>query len=941
MSQTPSATTHNDFPMFITLGTEPGETFRRLCAVAAQHGRRLRRGADFWLVASDTHFSPPRHIGDDEEAQGGVDPLIGSFHENKLADLESRLRLFGDGILWHLTRHQCEHPGGREEDIGTGNRPALGRADFRMNRQHLRKAISEGMHTYANERRKLRAAADAGQAGMDDALSCLVIVSTPGGEGSGALADTCREIRLLGREHGVPVRLTAVLLDIGTLYPANKQAALRNRGWTLNTLCAELTGQYRDPEGLNALSDAPLVDRIIISSNAGPSSELGTLDEQEALLARELYYLCFTPLGQRMREDIIDVDANRCKDDAGAPCAGSAMGMGGIDLDRSRVEQFLSAFLAGTFAHSIIHADPGDARELGSKAAAQFHLREGEAENHTTRFLTLPDGQGPDAYAEAAGSFEDRFRDLRGWRRAQMIGEAYRTVTNQMVPNELVPRMKGRANDLVSQLHTQLEAQKAPWSKELGGLSREKAYLNGLAAETRESVRAISQKAEDVSQAAAAVALQVEECQQRLDRFAQMPPLLRALCFPIVWGISRRYRELGAQAIQLELSLAACRVANEDVFVPIQNYLLSELNYAQRLEGVLQEAELRSKTRASKLLDAPASILRTPTGLELADRIFLEGIWKAQTQQGGLGRLTLQMLNTIIERDGNVFRFLQAPSDQVYERLTLCSRNLLRPSVDTLDVMPEFRARYGNGRLAPVMERIVKDSLPRIRTRGEVGRHIPVVKVAGVPAGSDVAWLREVLAQTDRTEGSWEIVELPRPCDAIVFASYRSSLSLTGLIDLHEPPPEPPTARERIDGAADPLLALIPAGRMRPSDARVACAYAQAAGLLRHDAEDGYCLRQADGRERSLGRTAPEAIASLRSSFDDVVHIYSSWGERLLDEGEAALGKLRELRSGSDQGIEGNGRALHNAAAADRAIDESGELLQFLENLRRKRATRR
>ena len=321
--------------------------------------------------------------------------------------------------------------------------------------------------------------------------------------------------------------------------------------------------------------------------------------------------------------------------------------------------------------------------------------------------------------------------------------------------------------------------------------------------------------------------------------------------------------------------------------------------------------------------------------------MFLKGIWKAQTQQGGLERLTLGMLNTILESDGTLFHFLEASPDQVYERLTSCARGLLKPSVDALDVMTEFRGRYGDGRLVPVMERILKDSLPRIRTKGEVGKHIPVVKVAGVPAGSDVAWLRDVLTQTDRTEGSWEIVELPRPCDAIVFASYRSSLSLTMLIELHDAPADAPTARERIDGAADPLLALVPAGRMRASDARVAAAYAEAAGLLRHDVQDGHCLRQADGRERSLGPTAPEALANLRRSFDDVVHIYSSLGERLLDAGEAAVEKLRELRSRVDRSVEGNGKVLYDAVAVDRAIDEARELLGFVENLRRKRAAQR
>jgi len=931
----------SEFVMVVTVGTEAAETVRKMHAIAAQHGQPLRHGVNVWSTASDTHFTPPRQSGDGEAALGTVDPLIGVFIENQFADLESRVRLWDTGELWHLSQHQCEHAGTREEGIGTGNTPAWGRADFRMNRQYHRKAGSEGMHACANERRKLRAATEGGQGGMDDALSCLVIVSSAGGEGSGAFLDICREIRSLASEHGIQVRIIAVLLDIGTLFPPNRLVTLRNRRWLLNSLRAVLTGQYRDPEGLNARSDAPLVDRLIISTNAGPSSELATLDEQEALTAKELYYLFFTPLGQRMREDIVDVDANRGKDDSGAPCAGSALGMSVIDLDRGRVKEFVSAFLAEAVAHSILHADAAGAGKLGREAAAQLHLREGEAENHTTRYITLSDGQAPDVFAEADGSFHARFKDLRGWRRAQMTGEAYRTAMNQAVPNVLVPRMRERAKDLRADVRKQWENQRKPWSKEMAGVSKAKAFLNGLLAEIRESARANSRKIEDISQTAAAVAIQVDECQQELEALARMSWLLRMLSSLSIWSTSRRYREAGAQAIRLELCLAACRVAQEDVFVPLQDYLLSELNQVQSLEGVLQETEVRSQARAAALLHAPPSILRTPTGLELVDRLFLKGFLKDQIQQAGLERLTRQTLDSILKVEGTLFRFLEGSADQVYESLTSCSLDLLRPSIDALDVMAAFRERYGDERLAPVVDRVLKESLPRIRTRGEVGKHIPIVKLVGVPAGADSAWLRGLLAQTDHTEGSWEIVELPSPCDAIVFASYRSSLSLTMIIEQHEAPPEGQTARERIEGAADPLLAIVPAGRMRVSDARVAAAYAEAAGLLRHDAKDGYCLRQADHRDRSLGPAVSEALASLQSSFDDVVHIYSAWGECLIEVGEAALGKLRDLRSNAGRSIEGNGSALHDATAVDRAMDETKELLELVGNLRRRRAAQR
>jgi len=460
------------------------------------------------------------------------------FHENRLADKESRKRFCEAGELWYLSLDQCEHPGTREEGMGTGNMPAWGRADFRMNRQHLRKSISEGMHVYANERRKLREATVNGNVARDDALVCVVLSSVAGGEGSGAYADICRETRSLALDLGIQVNLNAIPLDIGTIAPPNKVVALRNRKWALNNLRIELTGHYRDPEGLNAQLVTPLVDRVLVSSNAGTHSEVATLDEQEALLANQLYYWFYTPLGERLREDIVDVDANRGVDDSGAPRAGSAMGTCFIHLDRGKVKRFVGACHAVGFASRILGADTEGAKNLGRQAASQLHLREDDVDNQTSRYLTLAGGQGADAFAEVEGSFKSRHEGLHGWPRVQAVRVAYQDIISQLIPAVLVPRMEARAKALQDEVRGRWAKEMAPWSKELAGLSKAKGFLNGLIGELRESKRANSQKLEDTSQVAAAVALQIDEYQEEVDALARRTRLGRLLRCLSVYAVA-------------------------------------------------------------------------------------------------------------------------------------------------------------------------------------------------------------------------------------------------------------------------------------------------------------------------------------------------------------------------------------------------------------------
>ena len=208
----------------------------------------------------------------------------------------------------------------------------------------------------------------------------------------------------------------------------------------------------------------------------------------------------------------------------------------------------------------------------------------------------------------------------------------------------------------------------------------------------------------------------------------------------------------------------------------------------------------------------------------------------------------------------------------------------------------------------------------------------PHVKLIGVPRGSDYGWLRDMVARVDRTSGDCEFAEHDEP-NTVTFLAYRSSISLSARMEQHRPSDDRMPASARLQGAQDPFAALLPNGKPRVQDARVAAIYAHAAGILDYQPEEGYCLSIGDGQARELGTTASDALSCLQRNFPDVVHIYSVLGQRLIGDGQAILGRLQDLATSSAAGGDGPVARLCDSAALARAIDEVKTLLPYLEHL--------
>ena len=279
--------TTDNYTVIIPLGSEAIETSYKLCRIAFDHGVRLVQGENVFFLPGDDHLSTPHDPDIDKVDRALLAGIRFSFKEMKLPDRESRRRLVRSGLLWFLLARQVEDAGVREDGMGTGNDPTWGRLLFRSNSLEFVSALTLGVHTYQDHRRRLEKAQQGG--GDKRALNVVILLSKAGGFGNGGYLDSVFTVWEVAAELRGPVKITLAILDTGTLSLPNRQINLRNRANSLNLLRAFLSG-YRDPEGRYKALDGGFVHVALISANCGPASALNSLDELEADVAHKLFH---------------------------------------------------------------------------------------------------------------------------------------------------------------------------------------------------------------------------------------------------------------------------------------------------------------------------------------------------------------------------------------------------------------------------------------------------------------------------------------------------------------------------------------------------------------------------------------------------------------------------------------------------------------------------
>ena len=918
------------FAILVLVGTEGGEVGNKLRIVAAEQGVSVRHGENVHEIRVDTHRAPPRCLGDSSQDPDALD-FSCVFLKARLPDRESRARFIEEGRLWFLGQKAVDEVGVRTDGQGVGGNAAWGRALFEVIRRDFARAAKQGLDAYQDHRRQMESVVRGDGASDGQAVPVFVVCSALGGVGTGAALDVCTEVEKEAERQRVAVKVVLCVLDLGTLSAPKVEEGKANRRRFWNALRARLTGGCTDPREWGQGPAVPPVDSFLIFSNGGESSVLSTLDQLEFMAAHTLFHCLWSPIGLRLREDVVDLEESWELDECGVPRAGSAVGLWVTDLDRPRLERCCGAMLGREYAQVGLGAGKADAVARGETAAVELALVESSIDNVASRALTQAYEGEPSLFREAEGAFNDPSTGLCGWAALKAIDASYEAVVGDLIPRVLEPRAQDKAERLVARIQKRLDAEIEALDQQLMGLRGAAGWIEGLLGRVKESDEANGDKILDISQIQEGVAQEVEQCRETFSSLSRMGPFGRLLrCFTVADTV-RRYREAGARAIRLEVDRTARAKLHDEVFLPVRRLLEAKLAWMKRLEGALQGAAEELGRRVSRGLSSDRTGARTPVGVQLVNGGFIESFYKrCISRRGQRNERAEQLHASLLGENRSLFGLLERGPIRAADELASLAEGSLSADIRELNVLQTLRERFPEATLRAVLSQAVKESQPRIRVSGEAGRLIPRAKLLGVPADSDGEWVLQEVKKLDQSPGDWEMLELPPGSDSMVLLSYRSQVPLTPRTEQDTASRGYVPAAVRVRGSADPVSALLPQGKPTLGDAKVAATYAVLAGVLSRDPDSGWILKGPEAARESLGETATKALASFRRSFPRIAHAYFSLGRLLCERGEEVTTTLRDMAR-----EEGEGRPvvlgeMMGPATFERALDEVVTLLPFL-----------
>jgi hypothetical protein len=919
------------FLVMIGLGSEGIQVVMKFLKVAERYGVDLVHGAGIWLILIDDHFNPPRDMGTSPLRSYDVPALHATFVPVALVDKESRENLHAAGRLWMLDRQAIENPGVRLESAGAGGQPVWGKALTRMNELVIAHRVDQGLHTYSdNERSRDEAEKGAGPA-RRSILDFVVTTSPAGGCGGGALPDVLRIVKERAAHMQVPVKTHLELLDLGTIYPANRAMAIENRRLLLNYLRVVKTGQYRDLEGVGDVNGMPLYDSAAFSPNAGAYSQLSTLEAHEWHLAHQIFFKFCSPMSPRLRESSVDAESKCDRDDSGAACSGIARGIWAMTLPRPTYRRYCANRGVSAFVDTVRNSTAPDAALQARQAASEMNLVESYSESHTVRRLTQANGTDPDMFQEGRETFRDRIAGLSGVQALQAIIASCDWVLRELIPQVQQPRIVQRTGEIIEGLGTRIAGEKAGCAHDLAGLIRMRRWLEEIHGCVQESGRINAEKLAALSQFAEGVLMEFDAGRRRVDSYVRMGFFGRFVHYFPIQAAVRRLKGLAERIITLETERTARTAVHEQVLLPADERLMRELADILLLEGKLEGIASESARVVEAALKARPSPDEVPVGISLGDGVSLKRFYaEVAEKKGGEVGLVGQMASALIQGQVSLFALLEQPKEQLARTLLRTAGDLFEAEIAAMNVLEVFRARHGHAATS-IFSQAALDSRPWIRATGEAGRELSTAKWAGIPEGCDEKWILDHLKRVDHSEGEWRVIKLPKSYDAAILLQHRAGVSLTMLIRQQALSTGKSEIESRVRRAADPLVVIIPDGRLTETDARVVACYAYASGLLTRSPSDGWCLKAANGSSLPIGGTPSALFAFFRKDFDEVVHVYSVLRDNLRSHGAAFRQSLLKLEREWRQ--DDNLRDLFSDEALWRVLTETRLLLPFVEAL--------
>lgn len=803
----------------------------------------------------------------------------------EMSDPESLAKAERDNTLWMMDANWHKRPGVCSNNVGTGGNGRTGHALSSLNKKKLTRKI----------RRKLREISDYNlqRCQMENGdgeiakktIPVFVALSAVGGFGTGTLCPILKIIRQEAVDLKLPVKITVMSLISGSLEPADAETAARNQELLLRELQARTTGQYRDLTDNDSVEE-PICDSLMLISNTNNDGEFNSFDKLIFIAAQHIFYFFHTPLGQKIQEKAVDIEADLRKDDLGGQRCVSTLGYSKIHLDKVRLLISVDYKLLGLFLDSLLAKKMyPEVYELVDAITGETALSETEIHSLALeRILSLSKLGNSDARQHAIMMFKQRSGNRWGFAGCCDMDAASRFTLDVELPQRLIPQIQIETQKLLDDVTIAIRNKVKILLKDQDGIVKAQQFLDAFSGPLEKFEKTNQTKLMRAQSSCNRIKKTLGRARSLISKLKGRFWLWRLLSFLIISEIRRILPPTTEKAIRNELEIKGRFELANALYPQIRQVVAEQLVEVHKIAENVSNANMAVKAEVDRLQKFNP-ILLVPVGSELVTSEFIEDKFKMVLDaEDGTETITQKIFEQFHGIYKNLNAFNHRDIDEIMETLLEYCSGTSHRNLDHLNVADVFRENWKS--TAKQKERIAQaicESRGRLRIMGEADEDIPTMKFVAVNDRNVGEWVTKLSGQLDPQNGDWEFVEINDP-NTIVFFQQRCMVSLTRIIKETAGGWNPPVdLRLRAQLGSDPFLSLMPSAGLSDEELGTIIAMGLMTGKIYHNGK-GYQLDNLDAQPIKLGESFGDIGSCIKESYPQIVSIYRGFLLRLITD---------------------------------------------------------
>ena len=844
------------------------------------------------MLASDAQgvqsvFDVPMMDRKLEKIELSQDELISA----EMGDPESLAKAERDKTLWMMEPSWHKRPGVCKDNVGTGGNGRIANALLSMNQNMFRGKIRRNLREIGDYNLQRSQMANGDGKATKKLIPVFVVLSAVGGFGSGTLCPTLQIIRRQARELKLPVKIIVMCLISGSLEPADAVTAARNQELILRELQARVTGEYRDLTDNDPVQE-PLCDSIILISNANNNGEFNSLDRLIAIAAKHIFYYFQTPLGQKIQEKTVDLEAHTLKDDLGGQRCVSTLGYSMIHLDKARLLLCVAYKLLVVFLKSLLAPKKClEAVELVNIISAETAISETQTHSLAYEHILCLQGLGNnDARQHAIALFRQRAGNQWGFDGCCDMDSASKFVLDIELPQRLVPQMQRETFKLADDAAIAIRNKVKILLKDHDGITKAEQFLEAFAKPLEKFEKANQDKLMRAQGNSSRIKNMLGYARGLLNRLKGRFWLWRLLSFSTKREIRRILPPTTEKAIRNQLEIKGRFDLANNLYPKIREVVADQLAEVHKIAENVAYAKMAAKTEVDRL-QMFNPILLVPVGNELVTPAFIEEKFKqVLADEDG----TETIAQKIFEQFHGIYKNLNAFNyrniDEITKTLMEYCTSTSHRNLGHLNVEDVFKQSCQSTiEQKKFIAQAINESRGRLRIMGEADEDIPTMKFVGVNDRNVGDWITKLSGQIDTQNGGWEFVEIEDP-NTIVFFQQRYRVSLTRIInETSRRWNAPDDLQEQARLGSDPFLSLIPPAGASAEEINTTIAMGLMTGQISLNGK-GYQLDNQPWQPIHLGESLEDISSSLKKSYPQVVRLYREFLLKLREDASIVTG---------------------------------------------------